>query len=53
MFDRAHEIAELKLENDEDLRKWREARRVGKVKVELDHRDVDLAGSVVEIRVQE
>ncbi|AZK45342.1 restriction endonuclease-like protein [Paenibacillus lentus] len=53
MFDRAHEIAELKLENDEDLRQWREARRVGKVKVELDHADVDLAGSVVEIRVEE
>ncbi|MUG46978.1 restriction endonuclease-like protein [Paenibacillus woosongensis] len=53
IFDRAHEIAELKLENDEDLRKWREARRVGKVKVELDHTDVDLAGSVVGIRVEE
>ncbi|WP_316246792.1 DUF2357 domain-containing protein [Paenibacillus ihumii] len=53
MFDRASEIAELKLENDEDLRKWREARRVGKVKVELDHTDVDLAGSVVEIRVED
>ncbi|MFD3259577.1 DUF2357 domain-containing protein [Paenibacillus lentus] len=53
MFDRASEIAELKLENDEDLRKWREARRVGKVKVELDHTHVDLAGSVVGIRVEE
>lgn len=53
MFDRASEIAELKLENDEDLRKWREARRVGKVKVQLDNTHVDLAGSVVEIRVEE
>lgn len=53
MFDRASEIAELKLENEEDLRQWREARRVGKVKVQLDHKDVDLAGPVVGIRVED
>ncbi|MNO69542.1 hypothetical protein D3C76_603980 [compost metagenome] len=51
MFDRASEIAELKLENEEDLREWREARRLGKVKVQLDHTDVDLAEKVVGIRV--
>ncbi|SMF00589.1 hypothetical protein SAMN02744102_00887 [Paenibacillus barengoltzii] len=53
MFDRASEIAELKLENEEDLREWREARRLGKVKVQLDHSDVDLAEKVVGIRVEE
>ncbi|MGG1614866.1 DUF2357 domain-containing protein [Paenibacillus sp. FSL K6-2441] len=53
MFDRASEIAELKLENEEDLRKWREARRLGKVKVQLDHTDVDLAEKVVGIRIEE
>lgn len=53
MFDRASEIAELKLENEEDLREWREARRLGKVKVQLDHTDVDLAEKVVGIRVEE
>ncbi|WP_239483718.1 hypothetical protein [Paenibacillus rhizolycopersici] len=53
MFDRAGEIAELKLENEEDLREWREARRLGKVKVQLDHTDVDLAEKVVGIRVEE
>lgn len=53
MFDRASEIAELKLENEEDLRLWREARRVGKVKVQLDHEHVDLAESVLGIEVED
>lgn len=52
MFDRAHEIAELKLETEEDLKKWREARRFGRVRVELDHQDVDLAGRVTSIIVE-
>jgi predicted component of viral defense system (DUF524 family) len=51
MFDRAQEISELKLENEEDLKKWREARRVGKVKVHLDNEHVDLAKNVLEIDV--
>lgn len=49
MFDRALEIAELKLETEEDLVKWREQRRKGVVKVELDHDQVDLATKVLRI----
>lgn len=49
MFDRALEIAELKLETEEDLIKWREQRRIGMVKVELDHDQVDLAKRVLGI----
>ncbi|GIP30271.1 hypothetical protein J23TS9_54010 [Paenibacillus sp. J23TS9] len=50
IFDRATEIAELKLETEDDLQKWRETRRVGAVKVELDHEQVDLAKRVLGIR---
>ncbi|WP_136608748.1 hypothetical protein [Paenibacillus dokdonensis] len=50
IFDRATEIAELKLETEEDLQKWRETRRVGAVKVELHHEQVDLAKRVLGIR---
>lgn len=46
VFDRAAEIAELKLDTEEDLRKWREQRRVGSVEIELDHDQVDLAQQV-------
>ncbi|CAG7645361.1 hypothetical protein ACFQI7_25600 [Paenibacillus allorhizosphaerae] len=51
MFDRALEIAELKLETEEDLLQWREQRRRGLVQVELDHEQVDLASKVVGVRV--
>ncbi|MHA2854253.1 DUF2357 domain-containing protein [Paenibacillus lautus] len=47
IFDRAAEIAELKLETEEDLIKWREQRRAGTVRVELDHEQVDLAKRVL------
>lgn len=47
VFDRALEIAELKLETEEDLREWREKRRLGPVKIELDHEQVDLASGVL------
>lgn len=50
IFDRAKEIAELKLETEEQLSEWRELRRKGTVKVELDHPQVDLAHQVKEIR---
>lgn len=50
IFDRAKEIAKLKLVTKEDLQKWRETRRAGAVKVELDHERVDLAKSVLGIR---
>ncbi|MEC0238369.1 hypothetical protein P4H66_00595 [Paenibacillus dokdonensis] len=53
IFDRASEIAELKLETEEDLHKWREERRAGAVKVELDHEQVDLAKRVLGIRGME
>ena|GEM_PF-3493891 len=46
VFDRAVEIAELKLESEEDLAKWREQRRAGSVTIELDHDQVDLAKRV-------
>ncbi|WP_337589411.1 restriction endonuclease-like protein [Paenibacillus contaminans] len=52
MFDRALEIAELKLETDEQLREWREKRRLGRVKVELDHEHVDEAKRVIGMRVE-
>lgn len=53
MFDRAEEIAELRLESEQDLVKWREQRRMGTVKVELDHEQVDLASKVVDIHVEQ
>jgi hypothetical protein len=49
MFDRAKEIAELKLESEEDLIKWRQERRLGPIKVDLDHEQVDLANKVLGI----
>jgi hypothetical protein len=51
MFDRAHEIAELKLDTEEQLLEWREKRRQGRVKVQLDHKDVDVAKQVLGIQV--
>jgi ferredoxin-fold anticodon binding domain-containing protein len=36
ILDRALEIAELRLETEEELREWREKRRKGRVKVKLD-----------------
>ncbi|MCM3784946.1 restriction endonuclease-like protein [Neobacillus mesonae] len=53
IFDRAKEIAELKLETEEQLSEWREKRRRGVVKVELDHTQVDLAKQIKEIRIDE
>lgn len=53
MFDRALEIAELKLETQEDLMVWREQRRQGRVRVELDHDQVDLASKVIEVRLKD
>lgn len=49
IFDRALEIAELKLDKEEDITNWRELRREGKVKVELDHDQVDLAKKIMKI----
>ncbi|MCD9020224.1 restriction endonuclease-like protein [Cohnella silvisoli] len=53
MFDRALEISELRLETEKDLATWREQRRLGLVSVVLDHDQVDLASSVVDIQLKE
>ncbi|MEC0169128.1 restriction endonuclease-like protein [Paenibacillus graminis] len=50
VLDRALEIAELRLETEEDLREWREKRRKGRVKVKLDHEEYVDLGKVVEVR---
>ncbi|WP_418040368.1 DUF2357 domain-containing protein [Paenibacillus xylanilyticus] len=49
ILDRAFEIAELRLETEEDLREWREKRRKGKVKVTVDHEQFVDLGKVVEV----
>lgn len=53
ILDRAQEIAELKLETEEQLAEWREKRRRGKVRVELDHEFVDQAKRVLRIDVSQ
>ncbi|MGG1518253.1 restriction endonuclease-like protein [Paenibacillus oryzisoli] len=52
MFNRAKEVSELRLETEEELREWREKRRVGKVRVALDREHVDLGSAVVGIEVE-
>lgn len=52
MFNRAQEIAELRLESEEDLKTWREARRSDKVKVKLDNEHMDLGKNVLGIDVE-
>ncbi|PWV98526.1 hypothetical protein DFQ01_11736 [Paenibacillus cellulosilyticus] len=52
LFDNALELAELRLENEEQLREWREKRRRGKVKVRLDSEHVDLAENVIGIELE-
>ncbi|MBM7568091.1 restriction endonuclease-like protein [Paenibacillus sacheonensis] len=50
VFDRAEEIAELKLQSEEEILSWREKRRAGAVSVTIDHEQVDLASRVTEIK---
>lgn len=52
IFDRAQEIAELKLENEEELLLWREARRRGRVEVKLDHEHLDYAKKVMSVSLK-
>lgn len=52
IFDRAQEIAELKLENEEELLLWREARRRGSVEVKLDHEHLDYAKKVMSVSLK-
>ncbi|MDG0872131.1 restriction endonuclease-like protein [Paenibacillus thiaminolyticus] len=49
LFDRAREVAELRLESEADIRLWREARRQGKAKVKLDQEPADLATKVTQV----
>ncbi|MEF2248729.1 DUF2357 domain-containing protein [Paenibacillus sp. IITD108] len=49
IFDRAMEIAELKLGSEEELLIWREARRRGRVQVKLDHEHLDYARKVMSV----
>lgn len=49
IFDRAVETSELKLENEEELLQWREARRRGRVEVTLDHEHIDYAKKVIRV----
>jgi len=53
IFDRAMEIAELKLENEEELLLWREARRRGRVEVKLDREHLDDAKRVMSVSIKE
>lgn len=53
MFDRAEEIAELKLEDEAHLIEWREKRRLGKVKVTVDNEDIDLANRVLGVELSQ
>lgn len=53
IFDRAMEIAELKLENEEELLLWREARRRGRVEVKLDREHLDDAKKVMSVGLKE
>ncbi|MNB96808.1 hypothetical protein D3C81_514690 [compost metagenome] len=53
ILDRALEIAELRLDTEEDIREWREKRRKGRVKVKLDHEQYVDLGRVVEVQYTE
>jgi len=53
MFDRAQEVAELRLDTEEQLREWREKRRLGNIEVRLDRDYADLAERVVAIENKE
>ncbi|MGU3473589.1 DUF2357 domain-containing protein [Paenibacillus sp. D51F] len=49
MFDRAHEVAELKLETEEQLKEWREVRRKGKPIVRWDRHHLDDATQLLDL----
>ena len=51
ILDRAEEIAELRLDTEEQLSEWREKRRVGKVEVKLDDGYVDRATRVLGVKL--
>lgn len=51
ILERAEEIAELKLDTEEQLKDWREKRRRGKVQVELDDEYIDRATTVLHLNL--
>ncbi|MBB6672271.1 DUF2357 domain-containing protein [Cohnella nanjingensis] len=53
MFERAEEVAELRLETEAELKDWREKRRRGKVKLRWDSEDLDKANRLEEVRVED
>lgn len=53
ILDRANEIAELRLDTEEHIKKWREHRRRGKVNLKLNEEYVDLATMVELVEVNE
>ncbi|WP_313731401.1 nuclease domain-containing protein [Cohnella nanjingensis] len=53
MFKRAREVAELRLETEDQLRDWREKRRRGKVSVRWDRYEVDRATQLERLDVEE
>lgn len=52
VFDRAETVAELKLDNEEQIKEWREKRRLGRIKIQLDDEYVDKANSILTINTQ-
>jgi predicted component of viral defense system (DUF524 family) len=52
MFDRAREVAELRLETEEQLRDWREKRRRGKVTLKWDEYYVDRASRLEGLEIE-
>ncbi|CAM4447773.1 restriction endonuclease-like protein [Paenibacillus tarimensis] len=53
MFQRAKEVAELRLETEEQLRDWREKRRLGRLNVKWDRYEVDKASELERLDVVE
>ncbi|WP_339278852.1 restriction endonuclease-like protein [Paenibacillus sp. FSL W8-1187] len=49
IFERAHEVAELRLESEEQLRLWREERRKGVIHVAWDQHHVDQANQLIRL----
>jgi hypothetical protein len=52
IFNRAEEIAELRLDSDNELREWREKRRRGKVRVSWDDYHLDRANQLNELSLE-
>ncbi|WP_123042977.1 restriction endonuclease-like protein [Cohnella candidum] len=53
IFNRAEEVAELRLESEEQLRDWREKRRRGKVNVKWDAYNLDRANTLESLAIEQ